>query len=392
MQQSLHVPRGSVVQMVNFLLSEALQQDASDVHIEALAAQIRVRFRVDGVLYSVAELPFQQKDELVSRIKIMAGLDITEKRRPQDGRIAFADKGRKIDLRVSTLPTAFGEKVVMRLLEQDKEQLSLTQLGVHPSSLHIIQKIIQQPYGMVLITGPTGSGKSTSLYALLQQLNQESQNLLTIEDPIEYQMEGINQVQVKPEIGFGFSEALRSFLRQDPDVIMVGEIRDTETAEIAIRASLTGHLLLSTLHTNDAASAISRLVDMGIAPFLVSASLKLVIAQRLVRSICPHCKIAHTPTPEELQLLPEAKDIPCFIGEGCPSCKGRGYKGRIGVFEMLVVDKTLAEGINKGWSAAAIKNYALQNGFQSLSAAALSHLAAGNTSLQEITQKLVMEG
>lgn len=385
----IQIPKGSVVQVVNFLLNAAIQQGASDIHLEPLAQQMRVRFRVDGVLYEVASLSATQKEEYVSRIKIMSGLDITEKRRPQDGRIAFVEGSNKMDVRVSTLPVTHGEKVVLRLLEQSAQaQLSLEKLGMSQVVQHQLKKLLLRPFGMLLITGPTGSGKSTTLYAALQQVDATAQNILTIEDPVEYQLEGVNQVQVRPEIGFGFSEALRSFLRQDPDVMMVGEIRDIETAEMAIRASLTGHLLLSTLHTNDAPSAITRLIDMGVAPFLVAASLRMVIAQRLVRTICTSCKTPYSPTEEERLLIPELTNMKTYYGKGCEACNGRGYKGRVGVFEVLEINATLEQLISQNASLDVIRGVALENGYIPLRQMALTYMDEGITTVEEVMRKL----
>lgn len=385
----IQIPKGSVVQVVNFLLNAAIQQGASDIHLEPLAQQMRVRFRVDGVLYEVASLSATQKEEYVSRIKIMSGLDITEKRRPQDGRIAFVEGSNKMDVRVSTLPVTHGEKVVLRLLEQSGQaQLSLEKLGMSQVIQHQLKKLLLRPFGMLLITGPTGSGKSTTLYTALQQVDATAQNILTIEDPVEYQLEGVNQVQVRPEIGFGFSEALRSFLRQDPDVMMVGEIRDIETAEMAIRASLTGHLLLSTLHTNDAPSAITRLIDMGVAPFLVAASLRMVIAQRLVRTICTSCKTPYSPTEEERLLIPELTNMKTYYGKGCEACNGRGYKGRVGVFEVLEINATLEQLISQNASLDVIRGVALENGYISLRQMALTYMEGGITTVEEVMRKL----
>ncbi|HKP73633.1 MAG TPA: type IV-A pilus assembly ATPase PilB, partial [Pyrinomonadaceae bacterium] len=334
-----------VVRLVNVLLVDALQRGASDIHVEPYEKEMRIRFRIDGVLYDVMHPPMRLRDALISRIKIMSKLDISEKRLPQDGRIKIKlraeGRSRELDFRVSTLPTLFGEKVVMRLLDKEKLMLDMTKLGFEPESLVKFKRNIERPYGMVLVTGPTGSGKTNTLYSALQSLNTPETNIMTAEDPVEFNLVGINQVQMKEQIGLNFAAALRSFLRQDPNIILVGEIRDFETAEIAIKAALTGHLVLSTLHTNDAPSTISRLMNMGIEPFLVATSVNLIQAQRLIRRVCSECKEV-LPTPAEALVeigfsKEEARELKIYKGKGCSKCNNTGYKGRVGLYEVMEV-------------------------------------------------------
>ncbi len=377
-----------VVKLVNLILSEAIKKGASDIHIEPYEKDVRVRYRIDGVLYEVMSPPKRLKDALTSRLKIMAELDIAERRLPQDGRIKLKMKGKEVDLRVSTLPTLFGEKVVMRILDKSNLMLDMTKLGFEPETLKKLQDAIFAPYGMVLVTGPTGSGKSTTLYSALGQINNPEINIMTAEDPVEYNLFGINQVQMKEEIGLNFAAALRSFLRQDPDVVMVGEIRDYETAEIAVKAALTGHLVLSTLHTNDAPSTINRLLNMGIEPFLVASSVILIMAQRLARRICPECREAME-VPEktliDIGLTPkQAQETTCYHGTGCSNCSDTGYKGRVGLYEVMPIDEQIRELILEGASTAEIKQSAIRNGMQSLRMAALNKLVAGETTLDEV--------
>src|ERR671915_1847418 len=340
-----------VVRLVNVLLVDALRRSASDIHVEPYEKELRIRFRIDGVLYDVMHPPLKMRDALISRIKILSKLDIAEKRLPQDGRIKIKlrvhGRSRELDFRVSTLPTLFGEKVVMRLLDKEKLMLDMTKLGFEPESLVKFQRNISKPYGMVLVTGPTGSGKTNTLYSALQSLNTIDTNIMTAEDPVEFNLPGINQVQMKEQIGLNFAAALRSFLRQDPNIVLVGEIRDFETAEIAIKAALTGHLVLSTLHTNDAPSTISRLMNMGIEPFLVASSLNLICAQRLVRRICTGCKVDF---PHALQVLldagfspEEAQGVIPKRGTGCEQCNHTGYRGRIGLYEVMEITDQLRE-------------------------------------------------
>ncbi len=382
------VEEAPVVKLVNMILAEAIKKGASDVHIEPYEKDFRVRYRIDGVLYEVMAPPKRLKDALTSRLKIMAELDIAERRLPQDGRIKLKMKGKEVDLRVSTLPTLFGEKVVMRILDKSNLMLDMTKLGFEAEELKKLTKAIFAPYGMVLVTGPTGSGKSTTLYSALGQINKPEVNIMTAEDPVEYNLFGINQVQMKEEIGLNFAAALRSFLRQDPDVIMVGEIRDYETAEIGVKAALTGHLVLSTLHTNDAPSTINRLLNMGIEPFLVASSVILIMAQRLARRVCSECK-QQVEIPEktliDIGLSPkQAAEVTIYQGVGCATCNNTGYKGRLGLYEVMPVDEHIRELILEGASAAEIKQAAIENGMMSLRMAALNKLMEGLTTVDEV--------
>ncbi len=381
-------PRGSVTEVVNQLIAEAIECGASDIHVEPYEKRLRVRYRLDGVLIERPAPPHAQKNALTSRLKIMASLDIAEKRRPQDGRIRFEHQGKTVDLRVSTLPTDFGEKVVLRLLDKSGVALDLQAIGLSKNEHKAIERALRLPYGMILVTGPTGSGKTTTLYAALSDLNNEEVNITTVEDPIEYNLEGINQTHVRSDIGLTFAAALRSFLRQDPDIIMVGEMRDRETVEIAIRAALTGHLVLSTIHTNDAPSTLVRLGDMGIEPFMISASLRLVIAQRLLRRICTTCK-REAPLDKAALLEMGIADIPdkLFEGSGCAACNGTGYRGRMAIFEVLVVTESLAELIANRAPLQVIRNKALDEGLVTLRESALRHMNAGRTTLSEVLRE-----
>ena len=379
-----------VVKLVNSLISDAVARGASDIHIEPYEKQVRVRFRIDGMLHEMMSPPFKMKNAIISRLKIMAELDIAEKRVPQDGRIKIKMHGKPIDLRVSTLPTIFGEKLVMRILDQSNLQIDLARLGFHPSALARFLNAIESPYGMVLVTGPTGSGKSTTLYSALQKINKIHSNIMTAEDPVEYNIGGINQVNVQDEIGLSFAAALRAFLRQDPNIIMVGEIRDLDTASIATKAALTGHLVLSTLHTNDAASSINRLVDMGIEPFLVSSSVLLIIAQRLVRRLCEKCKKRTSIHPEvlrELGIMDDADSLMLMEAKGCPVCNDTGYKGRVGVYEVMEISPTLREMIVDRASNAEIKAVAIKEGMLTLRMDGLEKFKTGMTSLEEILRE-----
>ncbi|WP_020404511.1 GspE/PulE family protein [Gracilimonas tropica] len=383
--------RGSVIKQVESILHEAIKAGVSDIHIEPYEKKYRLRYRIDGVLQEVSSLQFNQKDAMVSRIKVMADLDIAEKRRPQDGRIKFRSKdGNEIDIRISILPTQHGEKVVLRILDKSQLQLKLESLGFDEEILKDFRKAIHNPYGMVLVTGPTGSGKTTTLYAALNELNTQEVNITTIEDPIEYNLEGINQTQVHEEIGLTFAHALRSILRQDPNIIMVGEIRDKETAEIAIRSALTGHMVFSTLHTNDAASAVSRLVDMGVEPFLLASSIRMVMAQRLVRKICSNCKAEYKP---DLQIL---KDIGLqangtyWTGEGCEACNHTGFKGRTALIELLVFDNTITEKILQNADAGELKIIARENGMTTLREAGIEKVKNSVTTVEEIYRETVL--
>ncbi len=387
-----------VVRLVNVLLVDSLRRGASDIHVEPYEKDFRVRFRIDGVLYDVMHPPMKLRDPLISRLKIMSKLDISEKRLPQDGRIKIKvkvdDRSRELDFRVSTLPTLFGEKVVLRLLDKDKLMLDMTKLGFEPESLTKFQRAIANPYGMVLVTGPTGSGKTNTLYSALQSLNTPETNIMTAEDPVEFNLQGINQVQMKEQIGLNFAAALRSFLRQDPNIILVGEIRDFETAEIAIKAALTGHLVLSTLHTNDAPSTISRLVNMGIEPFLVATSVNLIQAQRLIRRICKDCKEESHVTPEALVEIgfdpEEAKTLKVYKGRGCDTCLGTGFKGRVGLYEVMEVTDELRELIIIGASAIELRKKAIELGMITLRGSGLCKLREGITTIEEVVKETVL--
>ncbi|HVM61744.1 MAG TPA: type II secretion system ATPase GspE [Verrucomicrobiae bacterium] len=379
---------GPVIKLVNLMLVQAIKDRASDIHIEPFEKQLRLRYRVDGVLYDSTAPPKGLQSAIASRIKIMANLDIAERRLPQDGRFRIKLAGREVDLRVSVLPTVHGEKIVMRVLDKGNLSLNLDGLGLPADDLTKFKNAIDAPHGMILMTGPTGSGKTSTLYAVLTQLNTSDINIVTVEDPVEYQMLGVNQVQVKPEIGLTFAGGLRSILRQDPDVVMVGEIRDSETADIAVKAALTGHLVLSTLHTNDSPGAIARLVDMGIEPFLVSSSLLLVCAQRLLRKICPHCKEAFTVPPDVTGRLglsnEDVSSTKYYRGRGCSRCKDTGFLGRLAILEILSVTNTLREQILHDTSAKVIKELALKEGLKTLRMAGLDKAKAGLTSLDEV--------
>ncbi|MFQ5738681.1 MAG: type IV-A pilus assembly ATPase PilB [Acidobacteriota bacterium] len=383
-----------IIKLVNMVLGEAIQKGASDVHLEPYEREFRVRYRIDGILYQVMKPPIRFKDAMTSRIKIMANLDISERRLPQDGRIKMRliDRGRRkeIDLRVSTLPTLFGEKVVLRILDKESLPLELAQLGLEPGSLQKFEAAIKRPYGMALVTGPTGSGKSSTLYTCLNKLNTDQVNILTAEDPIEYNFAGINQVQTKEQIGLTFAASLRSFLRQDPDIVMVGEVRDRETAEIAIKAALTGHLVLSTLHTNDAPSTINRLLNMGVEPFLVASSVHLICAQRLVRKICTRCKEARdTPVQALVDIgfpFAIAKNLVTYGGKGCPNCNETGYKGRLGLFEVMEVTPAIHKMILTGANAPQIREKAKEEGMITLRESGLEKIRAGVTTIDEVVR------
>ncbi len=379
-----------VVRLVNLMLVNAIKKGASDIHVETYEKLLRVRYRVDGVLHEEMRLPFKLRAPLISRIKIMSRLDIAERRLPQDGRIKLKlGKGREMDFRVSVLPTLFGEKVVLRLLDKSNLQLDMTKLGFDPGPLKDFKNAIHQPYGMVLVTGPTGSGKTTTLYSALAELNKTDVNISTAEDPVEFNLNGINQVHMHDEIGLNFAAALRSFLRQDPDIIMVGEIRDFETAEIAVKAALTGHMVLSTLHTNDAPSTISRLLNMGVEPFLVTASVNLILAQRLGRKICKDCAtpsqipkdalMAAGVTDEQI-----AKGFKSMEGKGCNTCGDTGYKGRIALYEVMVFTDALKELVLQGCSTAELKGEAIRLGMQTLRMSGLKKVNEGITTLEEV--------
>ncbi|MCM3904582.1 MAG: type IV-A pilus assembly ATPase PilB [Pyrinomonadaceae bacterium] len=386
-----------VVRLVNVLLVDALRRGASDIHIEPYEKELRIRFRIDGVLYDVMHPPLKLRDALISRVKIMSKLDISEKRLPQDGRIKIKVKvdarSRELDFRVSTLPTLFGEKVVLRLLDKENLMLDMTKLGFEPESLVKFQRNISKPYGMVLVTGPTGSGKTNTLYSALQSLNTVETNIMTAEDPVEFNLMGINQVQMKEQIGLNFAAALRAFLRQDPNIVLVGEIRDFETAEIAIKAALTGHLVLSTLHTNDAPSTISRLMNMGIEPFLVATSVNLIQAQRLIRRVCKDCKSEHSMPPEALMEVgfsaDDAKKLKTYKGKGCSTCNNTGYKGRIGLYEVMEVNDEIRELILIGASALELRKKAIEDGMITLRESGLQKIRDGLTTLEEVVRETV---
>ena len=378
---------GPVIKLVNLMLVQAIKDRASDIHIEPFEKQLRLRYRVDGVLYDSTAPPKSLQSAITSRIKIMASLDIAERRLPQDGRFRIKLAGRDVDLRVSVLPTVHGEKIVMRVLDKGNLSPSLDALGLDPAELAVFKAAIDAPHGMMLMTGPTGSGKTSTLYAVLTQLNTVDINIVTVEDPVEYQMLGVNQVQVKPEIGLTFAGGLRSILRQDPDVVMVGEIRDSETADIAVKAALTGHLVLSTLHTNDAPGAITRLVDMGIEPFLASSSVLMVCAQRLVRKTCSHCKEAIQVPPDLIQRLSLSKeDIQSTFhrGRGCSRCKDTGFLGRMAILEILPISPRIRDQILHDASAKMLRDIALQEGMKTLNMVGLARAKAGLTSLDEV--------
>lgn len=380
-----------VVKLCNHILLSAIQKGASDIHVEPYEKSYRVRFRIDGVLSEEMAPPLRLKAALSSRIKIMAHLDIAERRLPQDGRIKLKMGGSKeMDFRVSVLPTLFGEKIVLRLLDKGNLQLDMTKLGFEAEQLAYFKKAIDCPFGMVLVTGPTGSGKTTTLYSALQELNTISDNISTAEDPVEFNLPGINQVQMNEDIGLNFAAALRSFLRQDPDTIMIGEIRDFETAEIAVKAALTGHLVLSTLHTNDAPSTITRLLNMGVEPFLVTASVQLVEAQRLIRKICAACKQPIETPKDELKLLgakdEEIESATCFKGVGCQTCSGTGFKGRIAVYEVMTMTEPLKELVLQGASSVEVKAEAIRQGMRTLRMSGVSKICGGVSTVEEIAR------
>ncbi|UCE02440.1 MAG: type IV-A pilus assembly ATPase PilB [Candidatus Latescibacterota bacterium] len=384
-----------VVKLVNSLLAEALRRVASDVHIEPYETRMRVRYRIDGVLHEIMNPPMRLKNAVISRLKIMSELDIAERRVPQDGRIKIKIKGKKVDVRVSTVPTIFGEKVVLRILDASNLQLDLKKLGFDPVGLQNLLRAIASPYGMVLVTGPTGSGKTTTLYSALARINTPDTNIMTAEDPVEYNLEGINQVLVNEEIGLTFAAALKAFLRQDPNIVMVGEIRDLDTASIAVKAALTGHLVLSTVHTNDSSSTINRLVDMGIEPFLVASSLNLILAQRLGRRICKKCKAEVGPASEEvlreLGWDPAKGTFSMYKGRGCPDCNMTGYAGRLGFYEVLMLTPTIREMILDRASSSDIKKVAIQEGMVTLRMHAITKIQEGITTVEEVLKETALD-
>ncbi len=394
-QESEEAP---VVKLVNIILTDAIKRGASDIHIEPYEKEYRVRYRIDGLLYEKMTPPLRLRDAITSRVKIMARLDIAEKRLPQDGRIKIKTKinGKRKDLdyRVSVLPTIFGEKIVLRLLDKDNLMLDMTKLGFEPESLRKFEQAILKPYGMVLVTGPTGSGKTNTLYSALQRINTPETNIMTAEDPVEFNLAGINQVQMREQIGLNFAATLRSFLRQDPNIILVGEIRDFETAEVAIKAAMTGHLVLSTLHTNDAPSSISRLMNMGVEPFLVATSVHLVVAQRLVRRVCSFCKEPDEAPPAALVAAgfgeAESRTIKLFKGRGCERCSGTGYKGRVGLLEVMEIGDELRELILSGASAYELRQRAIQDGMITLRGSGLQKIRDGVTTIEEVVRETVL--
>lgn len=381
--------KAPIIKLVNKTFFQAVHSRASDIHVEPYENEVRVRFRIDGVLHDVLTLPKQQMSALLSRLKIMANLDIAERRLPQDGQSRIKIGQNLMDIRVSVIPTLCGERVVLRLLNKGTGQLGLNEIGFGSQLLDSFMNLIKVSHGIILLTGPTGSGKTTTLYAALNELNCEERNILTVEDPIEYQLPGIGQMQVKPKIGLSFANCLRHILRQDPDVIMIGEIRDIETAQIAIQASLTGHLVLSTLHTNDSASAVTRLIDMGIEPYLISSSVIAVMAQRLLRVICPQCKISYSPQEQIISLWPDSEKTSLsqsqlYKGMGCEHCIQTGYWGRTGVFELLIVDDEIRDLITKRAGAHIIKHTAVDKGMSTLREDGLDKALAGETTVEEV--------
>lgn len=377
-----------VIRFVNAMVDRAIDSRASDIHIEPFATGVRIRYRVDGMLRDVDAPPAESSAAIQSRIKIMAQLNIAQKRLPQDGRMRLAIRGRMLDFRVATTPTMFGEAIVIRVLDPKMSHLSEADLGFSPRALERYRELLTRPHGIVLVTGPTGSGKTTTLYAALNSLNQRDRKILTVEDPVEYMIEGVNQVNVSPDIGYGFAAALRSFLRQDPDVMMVGEIRDLETSEVAAQAALTGHLVLSTLHTNDAASAVTRLLDMGVEDFLIASTLNGVVAQRLVRRLCPKCRRVRQPdeigSPKVQALIARLPRATFYVPNGCPACEGTGYFGRSAIAEVLLVTDELRRSFSRGHSAQAISEIARREGMTTMFEEGILLAAAGETSVEEI--------
>lgn len=377
-----------VIKLVNLILFQAVKERASDIHIEPFQKELKVRYRIDGILYQRLDPPKRYQSAIVSRLKVMAKMDIAEKRLPQDGRIPIKIADKDIDIRVSIIPTTFGERVVLRLLDKQSLLLGMGEIGLSPDKHQTLQDLISRSNGILLVTGPTGSGKTTTLYAALSQINSPDKNIITIEDPVEYQLWGIGQIQVNPKIGLTFAHGLRSVLRHDPDVILVGEIRDAETAEIAIQAALTGHLVFSTLHTNDAASAATRLVDMEIEPFLVASVVRAIVAQRLIRVICSECKEGYVPEPEmlkEVGITPEQlKGGKVYRGKGCPACSGTGYRGRTGIYEILLVSETIRQLIMKKADSVSIGRQAVEEGMKTLREDGARKIVEGITALEEV--------
>lgn len=377
-----------IIRFVNLVLQQAIKDKASDIHFEPFADQFRIRYRIDGALYEMAPPPRNLAVPVTSRVKVLSNMNISETRIPQDGRIKMTIAGRPVDLRVSTLPTQFGESVVLRVLDKSVVNLDLEALSLPDDILHTIRDLVERPNGIFIVTGPTGSGKTTTLYSALREVNDVETKILTAEDPVEYEIDGIMQVAVNHQVGLDFARALRAFLRQDPDKIMIGEIRDLETAQIAVQASLTGHVVLSTLHTNDASGAVTRLIDMGLEPFLISASLEAILAQRLVRRICKHCRTAYEPGQDLIDMLDvdplEIADKDFYYGDGCPECSNTGYSGRIGLFEMIVVSDAIRELINQRAPTLSIKQKALEQGMRSLRDDGLRAIFDGNSTIEEV--------
>lgn len=377
-----------IIKLVNLLVSGAIKDRASDIHVEPYSSNLKIRYRIDGILYDILSLPRRIQSPLTSRLKIMAKLNIAEKRLPQDGRIELKIADRLVDVRVSVLPTAFGERVVLRLLDKSSNILLLSDLGMHDERIKLLERLIKSPYGIILVTGPTGSGKTTTLYAALSTINRPEINIITIEDPIEYQIDGVGQIQVNPKIDLTFAAGLRSIVRQDPDVILIGEIRDRETAEIAIQSSLTGHLVFSTLHTNDAASAVTRLIDMGIEPFLVTSSIVAIIAQRLVRVLCPHCKEVYTPDEGTLANLglnaSVLRDNAFYRKKGCNLCMQTGFRGRTAIFEIMIVDDNIKRLVLKTSDATQLNELAVKQGMVTLQQDGVQKVMTGITTTEEV--------
>ncbi|OEU60829.1 MAG: type II secretion system protein GspE, partial [Desulfuromonadales bacterium C00003094] len=379
---------GPIIRFVNSMLTQAYKERASDIHVEPFETELVVRYRIDGILYEVLRPPAKAQASISSRIKIMANLNIAEKRLPQDGRFGVRIAGKDVDVRVSTLPTAFGERIVLRLLDKSSNVLTLKEIGMGPELLQQVHGMIRKSHGIFLVTGPTGSGKTTTLYAALSLLNSREKNIITVEDPIEYQLNGVGQIQVNPKIELTFAAGLRSILRQDPDIIMIGEIRDRETAEIAVQSALTGHMVFSTLHTNDAAGALTRLVEMGIEPFLAASSIVGILAQRLVRNLCPHCREAYQPSPELLREAGLSQELPAdgmlYRAVGCDQCMDIGYRGRSGIYELLTIDEKVRDLLLQNQDAGAIKRASVAAGMTSLREAGIVKALAGETSIEEV--------
>jgi type II secretion system protein E len=380
------VNEAPIIRLVNTIISGAVSAGASDIHLEPFEDQIVLRYRIDGVLQETAPPPKSLYPAVASRIKLMAGMDITERRIPQDGRIKVKTAERVIDIRAAVVPTLYGEEIVMRILNRESMLLGLEQLGFSAANLHKFQKVIREPHGMILVTGPTGSGKTTTLYAALQILNEPGRKIITIEDPVEYQLKGVNQIQVNPKVNFSFAQGLRTVVRHDPDVILVGEIRDRETAEVAIQSALTGHLVFATLHTNDAPSAFTRLIDMGVEGFLVASTVQAVLAQRLVRRICPHCRTAYQPTATELDILRQDGVVQLMHGVGCDECNMIGYRGQIGVFEFLTSNEEIERLVMRRSNTGKIRDAAIKNGMLPLRADGLRKVDEGLTTLAEVVR------